>query len=180
MAKNQCFLFIRSLSCGDAEIGETNFRRIVVRSMTRHRVAIIFLAALLSGCTSTAHARFGLINGIDIVQTRHIPYSIGAHYGFRVDYHDTGKPVTLCEEFRSPAPVHWRSSSPSSQRMSRTPDGRTMTREVQLGSHTPAPPGIHSLYVEDIQIARGDPKGQYIVRLRLDGKPFKKFEYTVE
>jgi len=148
--------------------------------MMPHCVAIIFLAALLSGCASTARARFGVINGIDIVETRHIPYTVGTHYGFRVDYHDAGKSLTLREEFHSPASAHWRSSSPSPQRMSQTRDGRTMTREVQLGSHTPAPPEIHSLYVEDIQIAHGDPRGQYTVTLWLDGKPFKEFEYILE
>ena len=148
--------------------------------MTPYRVAIIFLAVLLSGCASTARARFGIINGIDIVETRHIPYTVGAHYGFRVDYHDVGRLITLREEFHSPAPVHWRSSSPSPQRMSQTPDEKSMTREIQLGSHTPAPPDIHSLYVEDIQIAQGDPRGQYSVKLWLDGKPFKEFQYVLE
>ena len=148
--------------------------------MTPYRVAIVFLPVLLFGCASTTRARFGVINGIDIVETHHIPYTIGAHYGFRVDYHDIGRPVTLREEFHSPAPVHWRSSSPSPQRMSQTSDGKTMTREIQLGSHTRSPPEIHSLYVEDIQIARGDPRGQYTVKLWLDGKPFKEFEYVLE
>jgi len=55
-----------------------------------------------------------------------------------------------------------------------------MTREIQLGSRTPAPPEIHSLYVEDIQIARGDPRGEYTVKLWLDGKPFKEFQYVLE
>jgi hypothetical protein len=148
--------------------------------MTPYPVAIVFLAALLSGCASTARARFGMISGIDIIETRHIPYTVGAHYGFRVDYHDIGRPIALREAFHSPSPVHWRSSSPSPQRMSHTSDGRTMTREIQLGSSTPAPPEIHSLYVEDIQIARGDPRGQYSVKLWLDGQPFKDFQYVLE
>src|SRR5437879_2058917 len=72
---------------------------VLVRSMTPYRVAIVFLPALLFGCASTTRARFGVINGIDIVETHHIPYTVGAHYGFRVDYHDIGRPVTLREEF---------------------------------------------------------------------------------
>jgi hypothetical protein len=148
--------------------------------MTPYCIAIVFLLALLCGCASTTRARFGVINGIDIVETHQISYTVGAHYGFRVDYHDIGRPVTLREEFHSPAPVHWRSSFPSPQRMSQASDGKTMTREIQLGSHTPSPPEIHSLYVEDIQIARGDPLGQYTVKLWLDGKPFREFEYVLE
>lgn len=98
--------------------------------------------------------RFGLINRLGITETRHIPYAVGTHCGFRIDYHDTGHPVTLREQFDLPGPARWHSTSPPEQRMVTSRGGRTLTREVQLGSHTPAPPDVHSLYIEDIQIAR--------------------------
>jgi hypothetical protein len=140
----------------------------------------LFAALVLTACAQVPRARFGVINGIDVTQTRCIPYVVGAHYGFRVAYHDTGRLITLREQFDLPTPAHFRSTSPAEQRMVESRGGRTLTREVQLGSHTPAPPDIHSLYVEDIQIARGDPKGKYSVRLWLDDRPFKDFEFYIE
>jgi hypothetical protein len=143
-------------------------------------MAICLIALAFPVCAQVPSARFGLVNGLDIVETRHIPYTVGTHYGFRVDYHDTGKPVTLREEFHLPAPARWRSSSPSPQRMSSTRDERTMTREVQLGSHTAAPPDIHSLYIEDIKIALGDSKGEYTLKLWLNDRPFRDFQFRIE
>lgn len=137
-------------------------------------------ALLLVACAQVPRARFGVINGIDITETRRIPYVVGAHYGFRVDYHDSGQLITLREQFDLPAPAHFRSTSPSEQRMTESRGGRRLTRQVQLGSHTPAPPAIHSLYVEDLQIARGDSRGRCTVKLWLDDKPFKDFEFYLE
>ena len=102
--------------------------------------------------------RFGVVRGIDVSETRHIPYVVDAHYGFRVDYHDTGHPMMLREEFDLPASARWHSTLPPEQRMVSSDEERTLTREVQLGSRTPAPPEIHSLYIEDLQIARGHAK----------------------
>jgi hypothetical protein len=138
------------------------------------------LAALMLTACAQPSARFGLINGVQVAETRHIPYAVGTHYGFRLDYHDTGHPVTLREKFDLPGPAHWRSTSPRAQRMSVTRGERTLTGEVQLGSRTAAPPDVHSFYIEDIQIASGDPKGQYSLKLWLDDKPFKDFRFYVE
>jgi hypothetical protein len=49
-----------------------------------------------------------------------------------------------------------------------------------LGSHTPAPPEIHGIYIEDLQIAPGDPKGDYTIQLSLDGKAWKAFQFKIE
>jgi hypothetical protein len=121
-----------------------------------------------------------MINGVSVTETQHINYAVGVHYGFRVDYHDTGHPMTLREQFDLPASARWHSTSPHEQRMVPTRDGRTLTREIQLGSRTPAPSDVHPFYVEDIQIARGDPKGEYIVKLWLDDRPFKDFRFYIE
>jgi hypothetical protein len=43
-----------------------------------------------------------------------------------------------------------------------------------------SPPEVHSLYVEDIQIAHGDPKGQYALKLWLDDRSFKDFQFYIE
>ena len=144
------------------------------------RGSMLFAALALSACTQVPSVRFGVINGIDVIETRNLPYVVGAHYGFRVDYHDVGHPMTLREQFDLPAPVHFRSASPPEQRMFSSHGGRTLTREVQLGSHTRAPREIHSLYVEDIQIARGDPKGEYTLKLWLDDKPIRDFQFYLE
>jgi hypothetical protein len=148
--------------------------------MTLTRASALFAAAALSACAQTPSVRFGLIRGIDVTETRRIPYVVGTHYGFRVDYRDTGHPITLREQFDLPAPAHSRSSSPPEQPMTSSHGGRTLTREVQLGSRTVSPPEVHSLYVEDIQIARGDPKGQYALKLWLDDRPFKDFQFYIE
>ena len=124
--------------------------------------------------------RFGLINRLGITETRHIPHAVGTHYGFRIDYHDTGHPVTLRERLDLPGPARWHSTSPPEQRMVASHSGRTFTREVQLGSHTPAPPDVHSFYIEDIQIAHGDPKGEYALKLWLDDRPFSDFQFYIE
>jgi hypothetical protein len=148
--------------------------------MTLTHASTFCAAVVLSACSRVPSVRFGAINGIDVTETRRIPYVVGAHYGFRVDYHDTGHPMTLREQFDLPAPAHFRSVSPPEQRMFSSDGGRTFTREVQLGSHTPAPPEIHSLYVEDIQVARGDPKGEYTLKLWLDDKPLRDFQFYLE
>jgi hypothetical protein len=54
-----------------------------------------------------------------------------------------------------------------------------MTREGKLGSHTADPPKIHSMYVEDLQIAPRDPKGDYTALLSRDGKVWKNFKFTI-
>jgi hypothetical protein len=148
--------------------------------MTLTRASLLFAALALSACAQVPRVRFGLVRGIDVTETRHIPYVVGAHYGFRVDYHDSGHPMTLREQFDLPAPARFRSTSPPEQRMVSSHGGRTLTREVQLGSRTRAPAEVHSLYVEDIQVARGDPKGEYTVKLWLDGRPFKDFQFYLE
>ena len=148
--------------------------------MTPTRACTLFAALVLVACAQVPRARFGVINGIDVTETRHIPYVVGTHYGFRVDYHDSGHPMTLREQFDLPATARFRSTSPSEQRMVSSHGGRTLTREVQLGSRTQAPPEIHSLYVEDVQIAQGNPRGKYTVKLWLDDKPLKDFEFYIE
>ena len=140
------------------------------------RVSIVAVALTFAACSQLPAARFGTIDGLSVSETRHIPYAVGAHYGFRVDYHDSGRPVILREEFRLPRPTLWHSA----QKFMPHAGGRIMTREVQLGTHTPAPPEIHAIYIEDLQIAAGDPRGDYTIQLSLDGKAWKNFEFTIE
>jgi len=148
--------------------------------MALTRALALLAVFALPACTQVPSVRFGLIRGVDVTETRRIPYVVGTHYGFRIDYHDTGHPITLREQFDLPAPAHFRSTSPSEQRMAASRGGRTLTREVQLGSRTASPPEIHSLYVEDIQVARGDPKGEYSLKLWLDDRRFKDFQFYIE
>jgi hypothetical protein len=148
--------------------------------MALARASVLLAGLALGACSQVASVRFGLINQLGMTETRHIPYVVGTHYGFRIDYHDTGHPVTLREQFDLPGPASWHSTSPPEQRMLASRSGRTVTREVQLGSHTRAPPDIHSFYIEDIQIARGDPKGEYSVKLWLDDKSLKDFQFYIE
>jgi hypothetical protein len=148
--------------------------------MALSRACSVFAAVLLTACAQTPRARFGLITGLGVTETRHIRYDVGTHYGFRIDYHDTGRVRKLREQFELPAPANFRSKSPPEAFMLASHDGRTWTREVQIGSTTPSPPEIHSLFIEDIQIARGDPKGKYTVKLWLDDRPFKDFEFYIE
>jgi hypothetical protein len=72
--------------------------------MTLTRASVLFAAVALSACVQAPSVRFGLIRGIDVTETRRIPYVVGTHYGFRVDYRDTGHPITLRERFDLPAP----------------------------------------------------------------------------
>jgi hypothetical protein len=140
------------------------------------RVGIAAFALTFAACSQLPAAHFGTIDGLSVVETHHIPYAVGTHYGFRIDYHDSGHPVILREEFHLPGPAHWHSA----QKFVAHSRGSIMTREVQLGSHTRAPPEIHGIYIEDLQIARGDPKGDYTVQLSLDGKAWKDFQFSIE
>jgi len=148
--------------------------------MALARASTLFAALTLSACTQVPKARFGLITGLAVTETRHIRYVVGTHYGFRIDYHDIGRVMKLREQFELPGPANFRSKSPPEQFMLASHDRRTWIREVQMGSHTPSPPEIHSFFIEDIKIARGDPKGKYTVRLWLDDRPFKDFEFYIE
>jgi hypothetical protein len=140
------------------------------------RVGLISAAATFPACSHLPAARFGTVDGLSVAETHHIPYAVGAHYGFRVDYHDSGRPITLREDFQLPGPAHWYSA----QKFVASAGGRIMTCQVQLGSRTPAPPEIHSIYIEDLQIARGDPKRDYRIKLFLDDKAWKEFQFTIE
>jgi hypothetical protein len=140
------------------------------------RIPIITAALTLTACSQIQTVRFGTVEGLHVTETRHIPYAVGTHYGFRVDFHNSGRPITLREEWHLPGPAHWKSA----QEFVASAGGRIMTREDQLGSRTPDPPKIRSIYIEDLQIARGDPKGQYRVKLSLDDKAWKEFEFTIE
>jgi len=153
---------------------------IMIRRMALRRVFVPLIPFALFACTQAPSVKFGLVHGIAVTETRHIPYIVGAHYGFRVDYHDSGHPITLREQFDLPAPARWHSTSPPEQRMLASRGGRQLTREVQLGSYTLAPPAIHSFYIEDVQVARGDPKGEYTLKLWLDNKPFRDFQFDIE
>jgi hypothetical protein len=148
--------------------------------MVLGRVSPLLFALAFFACAQTPSVRFGLIKGVDVTETSQIPYAIGTHYGFRVDYYDRGHPIMLREQFDLPGTAHWHSTSPSEQHMASIRGGRTLTREVQLGSQTAAPPSIHSFYIEDLQIAEGDPKGEYTLKLWLDDAPFKDFRFYVE
>src|SRR5262245_50316281 len=114
------------------------------------RRSALLASFVLCACTLAPSVRFGLINAVGITETSHIPYAVGTHYGFRIDYHDTGHPMTLHEQFDLPGPARWHSTSPQEQNMVISHGGRILTREVQLGSHTRAPPDVHSFYIEDI------------------------------
>jgi hypothetical protein len=139
------------------------------------RVGMVVTGLAFASCNQVPTVRFGMINGLKVTETAHIPYQVGTHYGFRVDYHDSGRPIILREEFHLPGPSHWSSA----QEFTAQAGGRIMTREVKLGSHTADPPKIHSMYVEDLQIAPRDPKGDYTVLLSLDGKVWKNFKFTI-
>jgi hypothetical protein len=39
---------------------------------------------------------------------------------------------------------------------------------------------IHGIYIEDLQIARSDPRGDYSVQLSLDGNAWKRFKFQIE
>jgi hypothetical protein len=140
------------------------------------RISILAVALMLAACSQLPAARFGTVDGLSVSETRHIQYAVGTHYGFRVDYHDSGRPVVLREEYHLPGPAHWRSA----QKFVAHNGGRIMTREVELGTHAPAPPEIHGIYIADLQIAPGDPRGDYNVQLSLDGKAWKHFEFSIE
>ena len=148
----------------------------LVRLMVFIRVSVVAVALTFAGCSQLPAAHFGAIDGLSVIETHHIPYAVGAHYGFRVDYHDSGRPVILREEFHLPGLAHWRSA----QKFAAQAGGRIMTREVELGTHTPAPSEIRGIYIEDLQIAAGDPKGDYTVQLSLDGKAWKNFQFRIE
>ena len=114
------------------------------------RVGIVAFALTFAACSQLPAAHFGTIDGLSVVETHHIPYAVGTHYGFRIDYHDSGHPVIVREEFHLPGPAHWHSA----QKFVAHSRGSIMTREVQLGSHTRAPPEIHGIYIEVYRLLR--------------------------
>jgi hypothetical protein len=95
--------------------------------MTPARASTLLATFVFSACSQRPSARFGLVNGVQVAETRRVPYTVGTHYGFRLDYHDTGHPVMLREQFDLPGPAHWRSTSPPDQRMSASRGGRTVS-----------------------------------------------------
>ena len=139
------------------------------------RVATAALGLTFAACSQLPAAHFGTIDGLSVAQTHRIPYAVGTHYGFRIDYHDSGRPVILREEFHLPGPAHWHSA----QKFVAHSPGSIVARSSARQSHA-TPPEIHGIYIEDLQIAPGDPKGDYTVQLSLDGKAWKDFQFSIE
>jgi hypothetical protein len=124
-----------------------------------------------------AGAEFGLIvKGEDgVVQFKaadKIPLVAGQMYGWRLRFRGQRKIVGLREEFQLPvAPKVWNSPD-SGGDFKVSPDGRTGTTEADAIIEDGAL--MHAWAVAD-----GDPAGAHVIRLYLEGKLVRTFNFEV-
>ena len=124
------------------------------------------------------HAEFGLFNDEPepdkptFVPASVVPYVPDQAYGWVVTFNTPGVRVHWKEEFTLPAaPATWgESHEGTTQRVS--PDRRTSVKEADAT----LPLGVLS---NSWTVAPGDPKGRYVIRLFIDGKLVRTFEFEV-
>jgi len=123
------------------------------------------------------HAEFGLFNDPESGKPTFVPAGIvpdvpDQAYGWVVTFNAPGVRVHWKEEFTLPAaPATWgKSHDGATQRVS--PDRRTSVKEADAT----LPLGVLS---NSWTVAPGDPRGNYVIRLFIDGKLVRTFEFEV-
>jgi hypothetical protein len=103
-----------------------------------------------------------------------VPYVNGLRFGWRLQVRTKKTKLMLKEELVLPArPKSWNSEE-GDPNFKISPDGKTATieKEVEVDED-----GL----VQNVwSISKGDPLGQYEIRVSLDGKLVRTFKFTVE
>jgi hypothetical protein len=123
-------------------------------------------------------AEFGLIeqspDGAVIIKAADtIPLTTGQAYGWRLRFRTQREGAALREELELPiAPKVWNSPL-SGQGFKVSPDGRTGITELDAEFN-------EGVLMNAWQVADGDPTGDHVLRLYVEGKLVRTFKFKVE
>jgi hypothetical protein len=122
-------------------------------------------------------AEFGLIDKaedgtITIKPTDTIPLEEGKIYGWRLRFRTKLESVSLREELQLPAaPKVWNSPN-EGEGFKVSPDGRTATTEVDAELQD-------GVLIHAWGVAPGDPSGDHVIRVFIQGKLVRTFKFKV-
>ena len=101
-----------------------------------------------------------------------VPLVVDQAYGWRLVLKTTRRWVQVEEELTLPAePGTWGDPDPQVQRKT-SADGRTATTRLQLQP-------VDSVITQSWSVAPGDPKGAYVLRVRVETLPERVFRFEV-
>jgi hypothetical protein len=104
------------------------------------------------------------------VATRNLPLKDGQVFGWRIQLRHPTRAVRVREELTLPAePKTWGDPEPGLKRKT-TADGRTAITELQL---TPQ----NGVISQSWTVTIGDPKGSWVIKVRVDGGPEQVFRF---
>jgi len=127
-----------------------------------------------SAHTAVVSSVFGTFGGFRFLEaTNHIPYYVNQGYGWRLKLKTQARSVHWREEFSLPAvPQTWGTQVPG-ERETFQDGGQKCVTESDV-----AP--VNGWVEHSWCVAQGDPKGQYAMKVYVDGTLVKSFNFTVE
>lgn len=149
--------------------------------MVFFRFIICASIALSSGCTELPVAKFGVVHGNDVIPTTRIHHRPGARFGYQLDFSRDSGVIKIRDEFFQPGRARWRLDPSSKENMTRhmvrreSADGRLRTREFELEGYEAG-----GWFRTSWKIEPSDPKGAHRIRIWLNGRPPKEFNFRVE
>jgi hypothetical protein len=126
----------------------------------RAAVTVVSAQAGLFGPPAAARGEF--------VASQQLPLADGQEFGWRLEVRTAQKSVRVVEELTLPSePRTWGDPEPGLKRRT-TPDGRTAITELDL---VPAGGFVQSRWT----VTTGDPKGTWILKVRVENQPERVF-----
>jgi hypothetical protein len=124
-------------------------------------------------------AEFGLFEeapdgGVVIKSADTIPFKEGQAYGWRLRFRTARESVKLKEELQLPSrPKSWDTPGDAAQNFKVSPDGRTGTTDLEAVLDG-------GVLMNAWKIAEGDPTGDHVLRLYVEGKLVRTFKFKIE
>ena len=132
------------------------------------------LPALAQGPLAITRAEFGLFAADGALQAAAtVPLRVDQAYGWRMSLRTALSQVRVREELILPAePATWGDPEPGLKRKV-SPDGRSAVTELVL-------PVQNGQVTQAWAVAPGDPPGEYLLKVKLEGAPEQVFRFRVQ
>jgi hypothetical protein len=136
---------------------------------------------LFSGCSGLPVVKFGMVHGIDVIPTRHIQYRPNTRFGYQLNFDRDVGVIKIREEFFLPGPSRWDPRSSSDKTLTQnnvvrqSRDGTLRIEEFELAGY-----GEGGWYRSSFTLHPPYPQGAYRIRVWLNGRPPKEFNFQVE
>jgi len=134
----------------------------------------VLLPALAQPLLSITRAEFGLFRPDGtLLPTTSVPHAVDQAYGWRLRVDTRLATLRVHEELTLPAaPATWGDPEPGLKRRV-SADGRTVITELTL---VPQDGQVSQAWA----VAPGDPKGEYLLKVKLEGAPEQVFRFRVQ